>query len=43
MLMIVLGLMLISLAAPVVSWIIVFALAAVFLLASHMQRRRLNQ
>jgi hypothetical protein len=33
----------ISLAAPVVSWMIVFAIAAVSLLASSIQRRRLNR
>jgi len=43
MLMIILGLTMISLAAPVISWTIVFMIAVVLLLASLFQQRRLNQ
>lgn len=42
-LMILSGLIMVSLAAPIVSWSIAFALAAVFLLVSVWQQRRLNQ
>lgn len=42
MLMITLGLALISLAAPIISWIVIFAIAAVLLLVSLTQRRTLS-
>ena len=41
--MMILGLILISMAAPIVNWMIVLGFAAVFLLGSRWQRNRVEQ